>query len=158
MGGLPRDSPIGEKGSSPEEGRRRRRGGKIGRRRSRWRSHPIHGRQSRVSGGGSQMINMALGLDVRWRRAADVAAAAPVRSSFPLFYKLARFPSFRIAGSAAAALRARRVPSLVGSRFPDGLVRYRCTLPRSRPSVRPAAHPSWRRHTCHSHACHLVRR
>lgn len=84
------------------------------------------------------MINMALGLDVRGRRAADVAAAAPVRSSFPLFYKLARFPSFRIAGSAAAAPRARRVPSLVGSRFPDGLVRYRCTLPRSRPSGRPS--------------------
>ena len=90
------------------------------------------------------MINMALGLDVRGRRAADVAAAAPVRvrSSFPLFYKLARFPSFRIAGSAAAAPRARAecLLLLVPASQTDWFVIDVPFHAAVRPSVRPPIH------------------
>ena len=92
------------------------------------------------------MINMALGLDVRGRRAADVAAAAPVRSSFPLFYKLARFPSFRIAGSAAAAPRARAecllllVPASQTDWFVIDVPFHAAVRPSGRPSILASPH------------------
>ena len=70
---------------------------------------------------------------------------ARVRLSLLLFYILGFLPSALLGRQPPP----RTAPQSAFSRwFPDGLVRYRCTCPSKHPSI----HPSWRRHTCHSHA------
>ena len=162
MGELPRDSPVGEKVLRPGRGRRGRRGRKDAA------TTPIamasHSRKTetqRESRIRSQMINMAL------TRALPMSLPLLptnliVRSASSLLHT--RFPSFRIARSAVA--RGARSAFSCWFPFPDGGRRVASLsmyipFPASlQASIRPSTHPSWRRHTCHSHAyaCHLVRR